>query len=171
MAQLTAAEFREAVFLLARELGAQRLRDRLVQVGALVTRRGKADPDRLAEQLYLLSGGLRRQVPATIGFFAIWNNTLHQKLGEEGEERLEKLAEKVNACLDERDTIIPDKEAELEPALLEYEAALRASVGAELAYFDMLLKAVPAVAERLRARRAATLSAGRSEGEGPSPSP
>ncbi|MCX8073758.1 MAG: hypothetical protein N3C12_15125 [Candidatus Binatia bacterium] len=154
MAQLTAAEFREAMRLLAAELGVQRLRDKLVRVGALVSRRGKPDAEQLAEQLYLLSGGLRRQTAATFGFFAIWNETLHSKLGKEGEERLEQLAEKVNACLDEHEAIIPEKEAELEPALAEYEAALQAAVGADLAYFDMLLKAVPPVAERLRSRRA-----------------
>lgn len=153
MAQLTASEFREAVCLLARELGVQRLRDKLVRVGALVTRRGRPEAEQLAEQLYLLSGGLRRQSAATFGFFAVWNETLHGKLGEDGEERLEQLAEKVNACLDENDEIIPEKEGELEPALAAYEAALEAAVGRELAYFDMLLKAVPPVAERLRSRR------------------
>jgi len=154
MAQLTGEEFREAVGLLARELGVQRLRDKLVHMRALVTRRGAPNVEQLAEQLYLLSGGLRRQTPATIGFFTLWNTVLHEKIGEEGEERLEALAEKVNACLSEDEQILPEKEAELEPALAEYEQALCAAVGPGLAYFDMLLKAVPAVAERLRQRRA-----------------
>lgn len=153
MAQITASEFREAVCLLARELGVQRLRDKLVRVGALVTRRGSPEAERLAEQLYMLTGGLRRQTAATLGFFAVWNETLHSKLGQDGEERLEQLAEKVNACLDDNDEVIPDKEAELEPALAAYESALEAAVGRDLAYFDMLLKAVPPVAERLRSRR------------------
>lgn len=157
MAQLTASEFREAVCLLARELGVQRFRDKLVRVGALVTRRGHPHAEQLAEQLYLLSGGLRRQSAATFGFFAVWNETLHGKLGEEGEERLEKLAEQVNACLDENDAIIADKEEELESALTAYAAELETAVGRDLAYFDMLLKAVPPVAERLRSRRAAAL--------------
>lgn len=153
MAQLTADEFREAVALLARELGVQRLRDKLVHMRALVTRRGLTDAAQLAEQLYLLSGGLRRQTPATIGFFSLWNSTLHAKIGEDGETRLEKLAEQVNACLGEDDRILPDKEADLEPALTAYEDALVAFVGPDFAYFDMLLKAVPDVAERLRERR------------------
>jgi molybdopterin converting factor small subunit len=90
-------------------------------------------------------------VPATFGFFAVWNETLHAKLGEEGEKQLEALAEKVNACLDERERIIPEKREELETALRAYREALEAAVGARLARLDMLLKAVPEVAEILRA--------------------
>lgn len=153
MAQLTIEEFREAMALLAREFGSQRLRDKLVHMRALVSRRGPADAGQLAEQLYLLSGGLRRQTPATIGFISLWNSALHAKIGEEGESQLEQLAEKVNACLSEDDQVLPDKESDLEPALDAYEEALVAFVGPEFAYLDMLLKAVPQVAERLRERR------------------
>lgn len=151
MAQLTAKEFEEAIVSLVEEMGLQRLRDKLVGMRALVSRQPLHSAQRLAQQLYMLSGGLRRQVPATFGFFAVWNETLHAKLGEEGEKQLEALAEKVNACLDERERIIPEKREELETALRAYREALEAAVGARLARLDMLLKAVPEVAEILRA--------------------
>lgn len=152
MAHLTQKEFERAITLLADEMGLQRLRDRFVRLNALVTRRRVASAQLLADQLYLLSAGLRRQVPATLAFFEVWNRSLNDKLGEEGEKNLEKLAEAINACLGERDTIIAEKAAELDTALTEYEGALSAAVGPEAARLDMLLKAVPAVAEKLRAR-------------------
>ena len=152
MAHLTQKEFQDAVRLLVDEIGLQRMRDKLVRIKALVTRRGVGTPEALADQLYMLTSGLRRQVPATYGFYAVWNETLHKKLGEEGEENLEKLAEKVNTCLDERDGIVAEKGEELDAALAAYEQALSSAAGPHLARMDMLLKAVPAVAEKLRAQ-------------------
>jgi hypothetical protein len=151
MAVLTQKEFQRAIGLLAEEMGLQRLRDRFVRFNALVTRRKVASPEALADQLYLLSAGLRRQVPATYAFHAVWGESLNAKLGEDGEKNLEKLAEAVNACLGEKDDVVPDKAAELEAALTEYERALTAAVGPEKARMDMLMKAVPAIAEKLRA--------------------
>ncbi|MFQ5668401.1 MAG: hypothetical protein ACE5I7_18505 [Candidatus Binatia bacterium] len=151
MAQLTQKEFQCAIALLAREMGLQRLRDRFVRLNALVTRRKIASPESLAGQLYVLSSGLRRQVPATYAFHAVWSESINAKLGKDGEKKLEKMAEPVNACLGEKDTVLPDKAAELDTALAEYERTLSATVGAEMARVDMLLKAVPAVAEKLRA--------------------
>jgi hypothetical protein len=151
MANLTQKEFQEAVALLAEAMGLQRLRDKLVRFNGLVTRRRAASPESLADQLYMLSGGLRRQVPATFAFYAVWNEQLHDKLGEEGEEHIEKLAEAVNVCLDEHDGIVADKEAEIDGALGAYQAALAEAAGPAVARLDMLLKAVPAVATRLRA--------------------
>jgi len=151
MAQLTQKEFRNAITLLANEIGLQRLRDRFVKLNALVTRRKVASPDSLADQLYLLSAGLRRQVAATYAFHAVWGEHLQGKLGEDGEKNLEKLAETVNACLGEHDEIAADKAAELEAALAAYEHALSSVVGSDVARMDMLMKAVPAIAEKLRA--------------------
>ena len=151
MAILTQKEFEHAITLLSNELGLQRLRDKLVQLNALVTRRKAPSATILAGQLYMLTSGLRRQVPATFGFYAVWNEALHAKLGEEGEQNLEKLAEAVNACLGKNEEILADKASELDQALEAYEQALAAAAGAELARVDMLLKAVPAVAEKLRA--------------------
>jgi len=151
MAHITQTEFQHAIALLAKEIGLQRLRDRFVQLNALVTRRKVASPESLADQLYMLSAGLRRQVPATYAFHHVWTECLNGKVGEEGEKTLEKLAEAVNACLGEKDTVIAEKAAELDAALAEYERTLSAAVGSEMARMDMLMKAVPAVAEKLRA--------------------
>src|SRR5512136_1556580 len=150
MAALTQKEFQRAVTMLADEMGLQRLRDRFVRLNALVTRRKVASPESLADQLYMLSAGLRRQVAATYAFHAVWGESVNAKLGEDGEKSLEKLAEAVNACLGEKDEIAPDKVTELDAALAEYERALSAVIGAEKARMDMLLKAVPAIAEKLR---------------------
>jgi len=158
MAHLTQNEFHRAIQILADEMGLQRLRDKFLRLNGLVTRRKVASADTLANQLYQLSSGLRRQVPASLAFQAIWTETIHDKLGEEGEENLEKLGEKVNECLGERDEIKTDKEADLESALNEYRTTLAASVGDQKARLDMLMKAVPAVAERLRGEGGAASS-------------
>src|SRR5262249_58209952 len=120
MAHLTQTEFQRAMALLANETGLQRLRDRFVKLNALVTRRKVASAESLAEQLYLLSAGLRRQVPATYAFHAVWTDHLNEKLGEEGQKTIEKLAEGVNACLGKDDAILAEKAADLDAALGEY---------------------------------------------------
>lgn len=151
MAQLTQREFQQAIALLAKEMGLQRLRDRFVQLNALVTRRKVAAPESLADQLYMLSSGLRRQVPATYAFHTVWSERLGAKLGEEGEKKLESLAEAVNACLGEDDQPLAEKAGQLDTALADYERALSSAVGSGMARLDMLMKAVPAIAEKLRA--------------------
>jgi len=150
MAHLTQKEFQQAITLLAGEIGLQRLRDRFVKLNALVTRRKVASPESLADQLYMLSAGLRRQVPATYAFHHLWAEVIQAKVGEEGEKSLEKVAETVNTCLGENDAVIPEKSAELDAALAEYERALSAVVGTPMARMDMLMKAVPAIADKLR---------------------
>lgn len=151
MAHLTQQEFAQAIAFLVEDFGLQRLRDRFVRLNALVTRRGVASPQQLADQLYLLTAGLRRQVPATVAFQRIWTERISERLGEEGEKELEALAEKINACLGERDRVIPEKDAELDQALAEYAHRLSEAIGRERTRLDMLLKAVPAVAAKLRA--------------------
>ncbi len=151
MANLTPEEFAQTVRCLADDLGLQRLRDKLVRLNALVTRRRAASANALAGQLYMLTGGLRLQVAATIVLQGLWGEQMNQRLGEEGEKALGEVAEKINACLGERDTIKPEKEAELDELLGQYEQRLAEKVGPERARIDMLLKAVPAVAAKLRA--------------------
>jgi len=151
MAYLTQMEFQRAIELLSTEMGLQSLRDRFVHFNALVTRRKVASAESLANQLYMLTSGLRRQVPATYAFHAVWSERVNAKLGEDGEKTLEKMAEAVNACLGEHDQVLPEKAAELDTALAEYERTLGAAVGVETARMDMLMKAVPAVATKLRA--------------------
>lgn len=151
MAALTQAEFGALVRCLADDLGVQRLRDKLVAMRGLVTRRGAANAEALAGQLWQLTGGLRRQVAASIALQGLWADQVAGKLGEEGEKALEAVAEQINACLGDGDGIVAGKEAELDGLLGQYQAKLAEVVGAERARLDMLLKAVPAVAERLRA--------------------
>jgi len=152
MATLTQQEFAQTVTCLADDLGLQRLRDKLVRLNALVTRRRVASAQALSDQLYTLTGGLRRQVAATIALQSLWSEQMNQRLGEDGEKSLEELADKINACLGERETINAEKETELDGLLDQYESRLAEKVGPERARLDMLLKAVPAVAAKLRAK-------------------
>ncbi len=151
MANLTTAEFTEAVTVLADRIGVARLRDRLAQHGAFKSRQGLNSAEAIAERLYRLTGGLRLQVAATYVFSSLWSEMVNEKLGEEGAKQLDTLAEQVNACLGEHDTLVPGKEEELDRALVAYRDAVAAATGPEVARLDMLMKAVPAVAERLRA--------------------
>jgi len=150
MAHLTQQEFAQAVRILADDLGLQRLRDRLVRLNALVTRRRAVSAERLAEQLYQLTAGLRRQGPATLAVQGLWSEQLNSKIDEESEKALEEIATKINSCLGERDLIVDGKEAELDEHLRQYELLLTKLAGADRARLDMLLKAVPRVADRLR---------------------
>jgi len=150
MALLTAPEFSQAVGALAAHFGVERLRERLARMNAFTSRRGLNTAAAIADRLHLLTGGLRRQVPATFAFSQVWSEMVGARLGDEGEKRLEGLADQVNACLGERDAIVPGKEEEIDRALTAYRDALSAATGPEVAYLDMLLKAVPEVAERLR---------------------
>jgi len=151
MANLNQSEFQRAIQLLADAHGLDRLRDKFFRLRGLVTRRGFKSADNLAQQLYTLSSGLRREVPANLAFQAIWSEYLGSKLGEGAEERFEKLADAVNTCLDPSEQIADGKKGDLEQALGNYEAALAEGIGIEMARLDMIMKAVPAIAEMLRA--------------------
>src|SRR4051812_47537460 len=99
MAQLTDAEFTEAVAALAEHHGVERLRERLARMNAFTSRRGLNSATAIADRLLLLTGNLRRQVPATFAFSSLWNEMVGGRVGEEGEQKLEKLADGVNAYL------------------------------------------------------------------------
>jgi hypothetical protein len=150
MAHLTQEEFTQTIGILAADMGLQSLRDRLVRLNALVTRRRATSVDQLAGQLYQLTGGLRRQVPATVALQSLWAERVNAKIDEQAEKELEEIINAINSCLGERDAIIEGKEAELDQHLQRYEQCLSALVGAERARLDMLLKALPRVADRLR---------------------
>jgi hypothetical protein len=151
MAHLSLDEFTAAVTALGRHFGFERLRDRLARMNAFTSRRGLNDPRVLAHRLHQLTGGLRRQVPGTFAFSAMWNEMVGAGVGEDGEKQLESIADQVNACLATDETIVPGKEADLDRALAAYRETLAARTGPDVATLDMLLKAVPAVAARLRA--------------------
>ena len=152
MASLTNTEFTDAVAALADHYGVERLRDKLATIGAFQSRKGLTSATAIADRLHRLSGGLRMPVPATYAFSHLWGQMLSEKLGgEDGEKTLEALAEKVNACLDEHEHVVPGKEGELDEALAAYREATAKSFGPKVAHYDMLLKSVPAVADRVRA--------------------
>jgi len=151
MAFLTPDEFGAAIGVLAEHDGVERLRERLARLNAFTSRRGLNNAAAIADRLFALSGGLRRQVAATLAFTSLWQELVGARLGEAGEKRLEGLADEVNACLAADETIVAGKEADLDRALTAYRDALAEAAGPVVARLDMLMKAVPAVAERLRA--------------------
>lgn len=152
MASLTTPEFNDAVAALAEHFGVERLRDKLATVGAFKSRKGLTSATAIAERLHRLSGGLRMPVLATYAFSHVWGQMLSDKLGgQDNEKTIEELAEKVNACLDEKEQVVEGKESDLDTALSTYREAIAKSLGAKVAHTDMLLKSVPAVADRVRA--------------------
>jgi hypothetical protein len=165
MAYLTQKEFERAIHLLAEAQGLDRLRDKFFRLRGLVTRRGFKNPEALANQLFTLSSGMRREVPANIAFQAIWGEHLGTRLGEGAEEKFQKLADAVNSCLDAEDKVVADKRGELDAALAAYESALAEGVGSEVARLDMLMKAVPDIADILRSTPLATAAAPAAAGE------
>ncbi len=152
MASLTTAEFTDAVGALAEHFGVERLRDKLATIGAFQSRKGLTSAAAIADRLHRLSGGLRLPVIATYAFSHVWGQMLSDKLGgEENEKAIEGLADKVNACLDEKEHVVPGKESDLDAALSEYRETIAKTLGNKVAHYDMLLKSVPAVADRVRA--------------------
>jgi len=150
MAQITQTEFNQAIAALAEHHGVERLRDHLARMNAFTSRRGLNSAPAIAERLFLLTGGLRRQVPGTYAFSSLWADMVGKRIGEEGEKKLEAIADEVNACLAPDDSIVDGKEEALDQAVARYRQALEELTGPAVAYVDMLLKAVPAVADRLR---------------------
>ena len=150
MAQITQTEFNQAIAALAEHHGVERLRDHLARMNAFTSRRGLNSAPAIAERLFLLTGGLRRQVPGTYAFSSLWADMVGKRIGEEGEKKLEAIADEVNACLAPDDSVVAGKEEALDEALARYRQALEELTGAAVARIDMLLKAVPAVADRMR---------------------
>ena len=93
MAYITQKEFEQAITLLADEHGLHRLRDRFVRLNGLVSRRKLPSARHLADQLYMLSSGLRSEGAPSYAFQAIWSETISEKFGEGSEEQLEPLIE------------------------------------------------------------------------------
>ena len=148
---------RAAVGIVAERMGYGKLYERLVHLNAFVSRKRPPTPAILADRLYNLSGGLRRQVPATIAFHTVWAESIGRSIGEEHAKTLEGIAERINATLtSDEQSVQPDKHDELATALDEYERVLVGIIGPEAARLDMIMKAVPVVADTLRARPAPT---------------
>lgn len=152
MANLSLDEFERCLGLLAEGGTPERLRDKLARLNAFHSRRGMNTLRALSERLYSLSSGLRRDVPAARAFHALWAEHVGTKLTRKSGGQLDDLADKVNESLDEAGNIKDGQEDALKGALDEYEQLLARKVGGETARLDTLQKAVPAVAEILRAK-------------------
>lgn len=151
MIGLSPEEFERIVTLLSDEVGFERLKDRFVRAGAFTSKRGLGSVKALADRLYMLSGGLRREVRASYAFQSLWGETFTSRIGEKDEKALEEAVERINASLIDGRELDPSKLDCLDEALAAYHRTVAGVVGSKAARFDMLLKAVPAVADRIRA--------------------
>ncbi len=150
MANLTMEELEQSLTVLADGGQPEKLRDRLCSLNAFHSRRGLNSIENISSRLYQLSSGLRREVPATHAFQALWAEHIGKRLNETVGEKLDALAEKINENLDSSQ--IKDGAADsLKAALSEYEELLARRVGGVAARLDTLQKAFPSVAEVLRA--------------------
>jgi hypothetical protein len=166
MAHPTGDELREAVGLVAGRMGYGKLHERLVRLNAFVSRRKPPTPDALADRLYSLTGGLRRNVPATIAFHTVWAESVTQGIPDEDDKKLSEIADRINATLTENERAVKDDQTtELDDALGEYERILAAAIGPKEARLEMLFKAVPPVADRLRGKPLAEASTAAPVGE------
>lgn len=152
MAFFSLDEFQEALGVLAEGGSPEKLRDRLARLNAFHSRRGLNSLKALAERLYALSSGLRRDVAPTRAFQALWMEHVGQRLTEKSGGRLDELAETINGHLHEDGSVKEGEQEALEKALDEYEDLLARKVGGVAARLDTLQKAVPAVAAILRGR-------------------
>lgn len=152
MANLTLQEFEEALGVLAQGAPAEKLRDRLARLNAFHSRRGLNSLRALSERLFALSAGLRREVPATRAFQALWMEHIGQGLTEKVGTQLDELADQINSHLHENGAVKDGEQEALDQVLVDYETLLARKVGGVAARLDTLQKAVPAVAELLRAR-------------------
>ena len=150
MARLSAAEFRELIEELAAVEGLGKLQEKLLRSHAIVSRRRIGDTESLSRQLYQLTLGLEREGLPSQVVVALWEDLLSHKLDEEAGKQLEKIAERINACLGETKEVDAAKEADLRAALVDYRTALAAKLGDTAARLTMLTRAFPAVARMIR---------------------
>jgi hypothetical protein len=152
MANLTLDEFERCLTVLADGGTPERLRDRLARLNAFHSRRGLNSLRAISERVYMLSSGLRRDVPANRAFQALWAEHVGTKLSRRVGEKLDELADKVNEHLHDDGSVKEGEEEKLAKAVDEYEDVLARKAGGETARLDTLQKAVPAVAALLRAK-------------------
>lgn len=152
MANLSLDEFERCLAQLADGGSPDRLRERLARLNAFHSRRGLNSLRAISERLYTLSSGLRRDVPASRAFHALWAEHVGTKLSRKTGEKLDQLADKVNENLHDDGTVKEGHEEKLAAAVNEYEELLARKVGGETARLDTLQKAVRVVAAMLRAK-------------------
>jgi len=152
MANLTMEEFEQCLTVLADGGSPEKLRDKLCRLNAFHSRRGLGTIGSISSRLYQLSSGLRRDVPATRAFQALWAEFIGKRLNEEIGGKLDELADKINENLAESGHVKDGCQETLEQRLTEYEELLARRVGGIAARLDTLQKAYPSVAEILRVR-------------------
>jgi len=152
MANLTREEFEQCLTVLADGGPPEKLRDQLCRLNAFHSRRGLSSIEAITSRLYQLSSGLRREVPATHAFQALWAEFIGNRLNEKVGEKLDEMADKINENLEASGAVKDGCDEPLKARLSEYEEVLARRVGGLPARLDTLQKAFPSVAEILRAK-------------------
>ena len=160
MAQLTLQEFDTMIAILVEQNGFNRFYESLLKANALVSRKRPSNAQALATQLYQLSAGLRREHPARYAVEVLWQDMLSKNIDQEKTKTVENLIEQVNACLNDRLEVVPEKTADLLVALGAYHRELATLTTDEVAYMEMLLRATADVARFLRERKTEVIAAG-----------
>ena len=150
MANLSMEELEQCLDVIADGGKPEKLRDQLCRLNAFHSRRGLNSFKTIASRLYQLSSGLRREVPATHAFQALWAEYIGQRLNEASGGKLDDLADKINENLEPSGEIKEGCDESLKTSLQEYEETLARRVGGQAARLDTLQKAFPSVAEILR---------------------
>jgi hypothetical protein len=150
VAQLTPDEFRELTAELVTRHGLRAVQERLAKTNVVVSRRGISSEAAIARTLYGLTAGLAREGVATHVVVSLWEEGLGAALDEQGGRALEDLASQINACLTPKFEEDPERAPELEAAIESYRGKLAERVGDGAARLTMLMRAVPAVARRVR---------------------
>jgi len=167
MAQLTIQEFDTMIATLVEHNGFTRFYEGLLKANALVSRKRPPNVQSLATQLYQLSAGLRREHPARYAVEVLWQEMLSKNIDQKKTQTIESLIEQVNACLNDRLEVLPEKTPDLVTALGAYHRGLAILTTDEVAYMEMLLRATTDVARFLRERKTEVIAAGAQASETP----
>ena len=159
MAHVTSGEFDTLIQLLTEQYGLSALHARLLQANALVSHKRPARWQPLANQLYQLSAGLRRDHPARYALEMLWQEMISGTTESVEQETFDALAERINACLTEKFEVIPDRQTDLIAALGAYQHTLASVSSADIAYIEILLRASKDVAQFLRDHKEEVIAA------------
>ena len=159
MAHVTSREFDTIIQLLTEQYGLSTLHARLLKANALVSHKRPARWQPLANQLYQLSAGLRREHPARYAIELLWQELISETTEGVQRETFDTLAEGINACLTEKFAVIPNRQTHLIAALGAYHHALAGVASADVAYLEILLRASNDVAQFLREHKEEVLAA------------
>ncbi len=150
MAHVTSREFDTLIQLLTEQYGLSALHTRLLKANALVSHKRPPRWQPLANQLYQLSAGLRREHPARYAIEMLWQELISGTTEGVEQETFDALAERINECLTEKFEVIPDRQTDLIAALGAYHHTLASVSSADVAYIEILLRASKDVAQFLR---------------------